>query len=297
MTDISIAITGDGYSAMFHNNWDVCEANGLAHIEDLDGWYGGVGSTVTPDLRRFRRHGNFPAPTIRSARKMDLTLTWVNSSGDPHGFSTWSRILSAALWDKGPYAMTLREESETLSCMVQLDGEIQHRPVVQSSEHAFRVKIPLRATDPFLYGPERVYTIRPQGGGLALAYPAFGQGLKNKAGEQVLGWSKTTDTPVTIYNPGNATAYPFYKIVADSPGGASITANGQTVTFRGPTFPQAPLYIDMQGGASVGGIDRSAQLTDRGWSSVPPQGSSTPILSLPDGAIGYAECHLRPTYL
>lgn len=297
MTDMSIAFSGDNYGAIFHNDWDVCEANGLGHIEDLDGWYGGVGATVTPELKRVRRHGNFPAPTIRGPRKMDLTLTWVNSKKDPHGFSTWSRLLSAALWDEGPYAMTVREENVTLSCLVQLDGEIKHRPIVASSEEAFRVKIPLRANDPFLYGPAETYTVRPMGGGLALSYPLFGQAIADASGSKLLDWSRTTNESVTVHNPGNATAFPSYRIVADSPAGAVITANGQTVAYRGPIFPQSPLVIDMQGSASINGADYSSQLVARDWSSIPPGGFTTPSVSFPNGASGFAECIVRPTYI
>lgn len=296
MVNMTIAIVGDGQQWMFSNDWDVCEANGWLHVEDFDGWYGGVGAAVTPDTKRFQRHGSFPAPSIRGPRKMDLTLTWLDTIEDSLGsYSHFSRLASGIAWDYGPYAMTVREQGETLSTLVQLDGEIQHKAVIEHGETAFRIKIPLRAQDPFLYGPEHVYTVRPNSKSLVLMDPMF---KETGNGEQVMDWLYDAPEYVRLTNPGTATAYPTYTVVADSPMGVRLSAGGQTIEYALPLFPNSPLTLDMSGHATMNDRDVSSRLRKREWHSIPPRGGSvTPIVDFFEGGSGYVTASVRPTYI
>src|SRR5699024_4914317 len=150
----------------------VCESQGLLHVENLEGWYGGVGAT-TPVISLAGQHGAYLSPTLRGTRSLTLTLTWVSSVDHSNlAYTRFSRFASGLAWDRGPYRMTVTEVDAVLWTDVHLDGEIQHHPINASSESAFRVMIPLKA-DSFLYGPDRTTFLTPEGTGVGLAYDLF----------------------------------------------------------------------------------------------------------------------------
>lgn len=303
MSRITITISGHGQKWQFSNDWDECDANGWLHIEDFAGWYGGVDASVTPETKRFQSHGNFPAPTIRGPRKMDLVLTWHQDlANTDHDYQTIGRIASGIMWDKGPYEFSLTETasvgSQTYTTAVQLDGEIQHAPIVQGSEQAFRVKIPIRANDPFLYAPPKEYTVLTQGTYQGLRYPLAGQGMKNAQGKNILSFGAAArQKPATITNLGNARAYPVFTVYADAPDGVRITAGNETFDYRGPLFSQVPLVVDMSGTVTMRDKDVTHNVRKREWLDLRPGGSMTPRLSFPGGGTGFATCVVRDTYL
>src|SRR5690606_8766382 len=301
MSNIEITLEGGGIRDTFHNDWDQCEARGLLHIEDLEGWLGGVGASVTPDLNRFRRHGKFPAPTIRSARKMDLTLTW-HRSIDPEGekgYMTAARIASSIAWDKGPYLMTVNEDGFILSTEVQLDGEPAFQPIKPGQTDAFRMRIPLRASDPFLYSP-RVTSLISGYNRTPVAMPApFTGAQTNPKGEQVFAWSTPASRPAHLVNSGTADAYPLIEVVADSSSGVEVVMEGGTVQYAGPLCERAPLLIDdRKGPATVNGRDAAADLRKREWRAVPPHSSATPRMNFPSSSgRGYAVAAISSTWI
>lgn len=300
MSNIEITLEGGGIIDTFHNDWDQCEARSLLHIEDLEGWYGGVGASVTPDLSRFRRHGKFPGRTIRSARKMDLTLTWHESidRGEASAYTLAARIASGIAWDEGPYTMTVNEDGFILSTEVQLDGEPSLQPIEAGSEQAFRIRIPLRASDPFLYGPADRVNIRRYSHTPVVLPDPFTHGYTDAQGRQVLAWSATGASPAPLTNNGTADAYPVVEIVGDDPTGASLVMNGETVQYRGPLFAQSPLTIDYKrGSASMNGRDVSQNLRMRGWSAIKPHTSTSMHLVFLGEGTGYGTATVRPTYI
>lgn len=171
MTNISIELSGPDFTTYFHNDWDVCESQGLLHVESLEGWYGGVGASSS-EMTLAGQHGTYRTPTLRGSRSMTLVLTWV-SSVDPSrsAYTQFSRFASGLAWDKGPYRLTVTEGDIVLSTDVQLDGEVQHQ-AVGGVEDAFRVMVPLKA-DSFLYGPDRVTYLTPEGAGVGMEYDLF----------------------------------------------------------------------------------------------------------------------------
>lgn len=299
MSSIEIVLTGpDGSRIAMHNNWDQCEARGLLHVEDLEGWYGGVGSDIIPDTRRFRRHGKFPGKSILSHRKLDLTLTWHQSiSPGEDGFTAYARWASSFAWDFGPYNFEVIEDGLRLSTQVLLDGEILFQNINTTSEQAFRVRIPLRANDPFLYGPERTTLVRPNSDEPVAFNDPFGQELANADGEQVFAWHGGSQAPSSVYNAGTTDAYPIFEIVADDPRGVSITSGRNTVEYRGPLFKQAPLTIRMDGSALMDGRDVSHRLVSRGWTPLRAGETSTPRISFTGGGSGFASCRVRDTFI
>lgn len=301
MSNIEITLEGGGIRDVFHNDWDRCEERGLLHIEDLEGWFGGVGSSVTPDLQRFRRHGKFPGRAIRSSRKMDLTLTWLNTLSDEseNAYAAAARLASSIAWDEGPYTMTVKDDSFELSTQVQLDGEPVFQPIRAGSEDAFRMRVPLVATDPFLYSPPETTIISGYTRTPVVLPNGFGHEQFNKDGEQVLAWSVPVQNPAALTNVGTANAYPVVTIVGNSPAGAEIVLNKGTVQYAAPIFEQSPLVIDYRkGSATINGRDVSFNLRKREWTHVAPHTSAAPRLTfLSDGASGYAQATLRSTWI
>ena len=301
MSNIEITLEGGGIIDTFHNDWDVCEARGLLHIEDLDGWLGGVGASVTPDLNRFRRHGKFPGRTIRSARKMDLTLTWHQSLSPVggRGYMGAARVASSIAWDEGPYRMTVKEDGLELSTEVQLDGEPAFQNVAAGSTQAFRIRIPLRANDPFLYAPAEETLISGHTRTPVARPNPFGHELYDRDGNQVFAWTEPAQRPAVLRNDGTADAYPIITVVANSPGGVEINLEGGTVQYAAPLFEQSPLVLDYKrGSATVNGRDASYSLRKRQWKPVPPHSSTQPRMDfLSDGAHGYSLAALRSTFI
>lgn len=302
MSNIEITLEGGGITDIFHNDWDECEARELLHIESLDGWYGGVGSTVTPDLKRFRRHGAFPGRTIRSTRKIDLVLSWHHSvsRNSDAAFTAAARIASSIAWDEGPYLMTVIEDGFELCANVQLDGEPQFQNIVEGGEDAFRIRLPLRATDPFLYSPPHTVQLSSHSRTPVLLTDWWTQGLVDAAGNQVLAWSEPAQKPGTLANSGTATAYPEVTIVADSSSGVELVLNGKTVQYAAPLFEQSPLTINYKtGSATMNGRDVSFNLRKREWSSVPAHTSSVMSMRLLGGtaAQGFGYATMRDTYI
>lgn len=299
MSTISIRLSGDDYSEQFHNDWDFCEKNGALHIEDLEGWYGGVGASATPDINRFRRHGKFPAPTIRGHRKLDLVVSWVtHPEAGEEGFRRFARRVSGIAWDRGPYRMVVNEDGFVLETDVQLDGEIDFQRLVPTDhEQAFRAKIPLRAPDPILLGPAKQFTLAPNMSSLHLEYPLFGPEQVNAAGQPVLNWGTSSQESYQITNLGNATTYPKFVITADDPAGVRVSFDGYIAEYYGPIFPQAPLTLDFAGGASIGGMDVSSSLTRRDWGGLARGATTTPTLQFLGGGFGFAEGSIRDAYI
>jgi len=300
-SSIEITLTGaDGSHSIFHNDWDACEERGLLHIEDLQGWNGGVGADVVPDLKRFRRHGRFPGKTIRTSRKMELTLSWHRSiHPDKDAYTAFARAASAIAWGEGPYHMRVVEDGFALNTEIQIDGEPNFQPVFAGSEAAFRVRIPISASDPFLYGDPRETLIQGYQRTPSLLWDTFGQGYTNAEGEQVLGWSEPHVNPLTIMNAGTVPAYPVFVVTADSYSGVRITLGGNAVEYGGALVQASPLTLDYrQGSATINGRDQSAQLTLRGWEALPPGSMAIPQVDfLEDTGIGFATAIMRDQFI
>lgn len=295
MTNISIELSGPDFTTRFHNDWDVCESQGLLHVENLEGWYGGVGAT-TPVISLAGQHGAYLSPTLRGTRSLTLTLTWV-SSVDPSNlaYTRFSRFASGLAWDKGPYRMTVTEGDAVLWTDVHLDGEIQHHPINASSESAFRVMIPLKA-DSFLYGPDRTTFLTPEGTGVGLEYDLF----TNTEGEDpILTYGEYIDIDEYVVNLGNATAYPSFLVVGDFPGGVGISAGRGTLEYPWPLTREAPLQIDASGSAWIGATNVTSRLSQRDFSEfqLRPGSGIAPAMYAIQGGSGYCEMHAWDTYI
>lgn len=297
MSKVRIKIRGVNFSATFSNDWDECEANDWLHIEDLDGWYGATSAGIVPDVSRFRTHGKFPGRTIRGHRDITLTLSWFNHRNSAQDYRVFSRFASGIAWDEGPYTMTVEDGGTPLSSTVYLAGDIQHQAIDKTSEQAFRVLIPLRAQDPFLYGDKRQYLIRPAGAEPMVQKQFFNPKVLNPEGKQVFLWGATTPKTPPVVNYGNATSYPVTKVYADSIAGCTLQMYGKSVVYRGALLRNSPLTIDSRGMVFMNGLEQSANLVQRGWSGIAPGSMVTPRVYFPSGGSGYAEMTVTDTYI
>jgi len=301
MSNIEITLEGGGVTDVFHNIWDQCEARGLMHIEGLEGWYGGVGSSVVPDIERYRRHGRFPGRTIRGERKITLTLTWIRSifPSSDNAYTAFARMSSSIAWGEGPYRMTVNEDGFILSTDVQLDGEPIFQPLYPGSEAGFRIRIPLRAQDPFLYAPEAITTVTGYTKTPVQLNNPYGHGLVNADGQQVMAWSMPSQTAEPIINDGTVDSWPTITVVGNSSGGAQLHLGGGSVYYAAPMYEQAPVVLDYyKGTATVNGRDASYNLRRRDWRPIPPGTSLVPRLAfMSDSAYGYAEAANRSTFI
>lgn len=301
MSNIEITLEGGGVTDVFHNIWDQCEARGLMHIEDLEGWYGGVGSSVVPDIERYRRHGRFPGRTIRGERKITLTLTWIRSifPSSDNAYTAFARMSSSIAWGEGPYRMTVNEDGFILSTDVQLDGEPIFQPLYPGSEAGFRIRIPLRAQDPFLYAPPSTSTVTGYTKSPVQLNNPYGHGLFNADGQQVMAWSVASQRAEPLVNNGTADAWPTITVVADSSAGVEVLLDGGSVYYAAPLYEQSPLTLDYyKGTARVNGRDASYNLRRREWKPVPPGSSLTPRLSfMSNGAYGFADATVSSTFI
>ncbi|PMC74233.1 hypothetical protein CJ197_14630 [Brachybacterium sp. UMB0905] len=157
-------------------------------------------------------------------------------------------------------------------------------------------QIPLFSASPFLYGDELVVYQHPIGTGVGLEYALYGQRV-NPAGEPVLSYGTAVDTQDPISNSGNAVAYPQVIVTGDFPSGFQVSAGGRSVVWPHATFPGAPVVIDMSGSIWVGTENQTHRAGLRQWISVPPGATVFPEFTPLQFGTGWAEWHIRPTYM
>lgn len=156
----------DGRSLVFSNIEDN-SGDYQAWLTDVAGFFGGVGVSDQGSQRKLG-HGFFAVPSLRTGRS--ITLSGMLTFEDESLRCMADRFLSGQLWDGGFGTLEVQVDDLTLSCKVQLDGEIKHS---YNGELAIDVQIPLHAPDPFLYAPERLYQVFHAGTGQGLVFPLF----------------------------------------------------------------------------------------------------------------------------
>lgn len=115
--------------------------------------------------------------------------------------------------------------------------------------------------------------------------------------EPVISFGSEVGTTDWVWNDGNAESYPQFEVTGNFPGGFSVGMGGRRVTYPWPTYPDMPVLVDMAGSLSVSGVDQSQQVSERGWSSVPPSSIATPYIHAIQGGTGWATVRHRDTYI
>lgn len=253
-------------------------------LEDITGWYGGVG------VRRERTdrygHGSFSSRGWRSERVMTLKAAVICATADVRDLV--ERELSGILWDGEEGLLTVEESNgRELHTTVALDGSPD---IVKVGTKALRVNIPLVSDDPFLYGPWREQTFRAQGLGVGFRFPPFEEGH--------ISFGEEASNPVpVIWNEGNADSFPEIVVHAEDLGGFRTGLDSKAVVYPWPVSPRVPITVDMAGSMLAGGVDQTHMLAERHWSKIPPGGTAVPFLELVQGGLGYAVIRSRDTFI
>lgn len=257
-------------------------ATGAWVLEDVTGWFGGVG--VRAETTDRLGHGMFQQRAWRSNRALTLAATYI--ANEPDERLALQRALSGMMW-AGDYGTLTVDADQVLSCPVRLDGEVG---MVELGTHGVQLQVPLVSADPWLYAPERVVYANPVGIGVAMAYPLFGVG-----GALTYGAARNDSQPVTNY--GTATAYPSMWVYGDFPGGFKITAAGKTVQWPWPTSPAQPVRIEHSGSVWSESSNVTHLATLKQWMPLEAGATYKPQLYALQGGTGYLETHIRDTYI
>lgn len=251
-------------------------------VEDLSGWFGGVG--VKSDRTARLGHGDFSAPNLRTGRSMTLTLVWV---GDSVTRDYASRALSGIFGEGDVGEVTARVGDLTLTASeVTLDGEIE---VAEVGTLAVRAQVPLHAADPRLYAPIQESYLRPVGAGVGLEYALFASG--------VLSYGTAIRQDVAVTNNGSVTAYPTFWVGGDLPGGFRITANGKTVEWPWPVVASAPVRVESSGSIWIGDTNVTARATIRQWMPIVSGATIAPRFHALQGGDGWCRVMHQDAYI
>lgn len=256
-------------------------------VEDLAGWFGGVG--VKGDRTARLGHGDFPAPNKRTGRSLTLNLLWV---GDVQARDHVSRALSGLFADGEEGTLTARVGELVLTAQhVTLDGEVA---VSEVGTVGVRAQVPLHAADPFLRSEARETHLRPIGSGVGLDYGLFSRDLGQGP---VLSFGSAVDARDWVWNDGNAESFPLVTVTANAPGGFAVSMGSSHVTFPWPTYPDMPVVVDMAGAVSVSGIDQSHLVSTRRWGGIAPSSVESPTFEFLQGGTGFGVVSHCDTYL
>lgn len=254
-------------------------------LQDVVGWYGGVG--VTGDNTQRMSHGLFPEPSRRTGRA--LTVKGIIVFDDRDTRAVAERRLSAIFWDGELGTVTVDDGNLVLTCEAKLDGEPDFERV---GTHALRVSVPLLAPDPFLYAQTAQTPLYP---------PGYGEGIRWAGGpmeSKVLRFYGGPPPGGVLTNEGNAEAWPSFTVRGSWPSGFRLSNGRRSVIFPVAVFEQAPVTVDMRTGSiSVRGQDQTHLATRREWFSIPARGTTSVRVDSFAPSEGWVDCYTRDTYI
>lgn len=279
---ITAAITdgrGMKLSALFDHDGQA----GRDLLTGLSGWAGGVGIR-SEDVARLS-HGSFPTPTTRAGRTLTVDMLFERDTRA----ELWAleRATSGLFGDGGYGTLTVTQDGAAAFCEVRLDGDV--KPIAHLDSGYLTVQVPLHAPVPWIYSPWRESTLQPIGAGIGLEYPVLGGG--------VVTFGAAVQATEPVWNDGNADSWARFTVTADSPGGFAVGLAGRRVTYPWPTWMDIPVIVDMAGSVTVGGVDQSHMLGERGWASISPHSIEEPTFELLQGGTGFCTVQHRDTYI
>lgn len=165
----------------------------------------------------------------------------------------------------------------------------------QELDHYAKWKFDIYCPDPRLYS--RWNTQRMSSG------DTYREGLEYSL-SYPLEYSRDLPEPKTpkLTNRGNSPAYPVFEMDANTGGFFIKNGAGKGITYSASTYKGQKVVIDtFTGNATVGGSDRSYNLTKRDWFTIPPGGTLAPeldIVASPDvEASLFMEVKYRDTWI
>lgn len=278
----AVLAQADGSRWSLANGRGAGEAGSAWIVNDVAGWYGGSG--VRGDVTARLGHGDFVERGYREGRVLTLHGTVACESSDVRDWQ--ERNLSGMAGDGDWCDLTCDDGNAVLSTRVRLDGAPQ---IVKVGTTALRFQLPLRSDSPSLFGPWRESTLQPVGAGIGLEYPVLGGG--------VVTFGTAVQATEPVWNDGNADSWARFTVTADSPGGFAVGLAGRRVTYPWPTWMDIPVTVDMAGSVTVGGVDQSHLLGERGWAHIGPHSIEQPTFEFLQGGTGFCTVQHRDTYI
>lgn len=257
-------------------------------LTGLSGWTGGVG-VRSEDVQRLE-HGSFPAPNYRTGRTLTVDMMLERDTRA----ELWGleRSVSGLFADGGYGQIKVQQDDLIGYAEIRLDGEV--KPIVHLDSGFITVQVPLQSPMPYIYSPWRESIIRPAEAGVGFEFPTLARDLGQGP---VVTFGTAVDSDDLVWNDGNADSWPRFTVTGSFPGGVAVVLDGHRVTYPWATFPDIPVTVDMAGSATVGGVDQSHLLGERGWSPVPAHSISKVALQPLQGGTGWATVQHRDTYM
>ena len=152
--------------------------------------------------------------------------------------------------------------------------------------------------------PERLSTLAHSGESRASVVQAGGlsYGASNTGLTYPLSYGAVSDgaTVMRLPNQGTSRAYPTYTLNGEWPNGCTLRlacgGRASTLAFGEAIHTGAPVLLDTHSRtATMGGVDVTSKMSQRGWMTIPAGSALTVNLATP-GA-GWVTCESRDTYI
>lgn len=152
--------------------------------------------------------------------------------------------------------------------------------------------------------PERLSTLAHSGESRASVVQAGGlsYGASNTGLAYPLSYGAVSDgaTVMRLPNQGTSRAYPAYTLCGEWPQGCTLRlacdGKASTLAFGEAIHTGTPVLLDTRSRtASMGGVDVTAKMSQRGWMTIPAGSALTVNLATPGG--GWVTCESRDTYI
>jgi hypothetical protein len=250
----------------------------------LVGWTDGVDikRNFTP---RQMRSGDFQEEGHHAARYISITGMAVAPTNT--ALKLMRDDFTGAVMPSKYQPITVEDSFGVRSSTVTLGGKTSW---IQMTDTVANFKLDLYAPDPYVYGPQKqlqVNSISYYGGA---TFPAAFPFSFNRPPSAL---------SLVIDNAGNVDSWPIFVATGDLPTGFTVTNNaGRTVTYSGTVTYNAPVSIDMQRGIAMqNGVDRSDNITQRQWFSIPPGSAIQPSFGALTPGPGWCDILYKDTWI
>lgn len=250
------------------------------------GWFDGI-ETRRDTSTRVTGWGDFAEIGRLSSRLITISGTAVASSAAELRLMRDAFIGICA--DGGYKEFSLETSVDTRYATVTRASKPLWTPLIDT---AAAWSFDFYAPDPRVYGPEerlKVGDAKSATGGTS--YPV----------EYLIDYNSDAEAGgvVSVTNNGNVEAWPKFVINGEYNSGFSLSnGRGMEVRWDGYVTNAAPVTVDMISGSVIqSGVDRSDLLSKRGWFSVQPGETLSPIFNAIQPGIGWCDIIFRDTWI
>lgn len=257
----------------------------------IAGWDDGVGvRRGTSDTSRPISDGDFPEQGLLGSRT--ITLTGMAIATNPIELQQLRDTFVGLLNDGNSIEMSVENAAGTRYATVYLGNQPNW---TQKFDNSAVWKIDLWAPDPRIYGIKKRFQVP---GGLSSVGDQTGLGMPIG---YPLDYGGAGAVPhYFMDNNGNIESWPVFTVYGAYPNGFTLTYAGASkkVVYNGPVSFADPVTVDMAAGsATQSGIDKSYNLSSRGWFSIPPGSLIQPQVIVQDLSSGWCDIIFRDTWI